>query len=60
MTFIPFNLNRFTPSFVNYKKGCTRFAVAVAIDKVYQLLARVCGSLRVLQLPPSLKLVATI
>jgi hypothetical protein len=58
MTFIPFNLNRFTPSFVNYKKGCTRFAAA--IDKVYQLLARVCGSLRVLQLPPSLKLVATI
>ena len=27
----------FTPSFVNYKKGCTRFAAAS--DKVYQLLA---------------------
>jgi hypothetical protein len=28
----------FAPSFVNYKKGCTRFAVAS--DKVYQLLAQ--------------------
>jgi hypothetical protein len=27
----------FTPGFVNYKKGCTR--LAVASDKVYQLLA---------------------
>jgi len=27
----------FAPGFVNYKKGCTRFAVAS--DKVYQLLA---------------------
>jgi len=27
----------FTPSFVNYKKGCTR--LAAASDKVYQLLA---------------------
>ena len=27
----------FTPGFVNYKKGCTRFAAAS--DKVYQLLA---------------------
>ena len=38
MTFIPFNLNRFTPSFVYYKKGCTRFASA--INKVYQLLVQ--------------------
>ena len=28
----------FAPSFVNYKKGCTR--LATASDKVYQLLAR--------------------
>jgi hypothetical protein len=28
---------RFAPGFVNYKKGCTR--LAVACDKVYQLLA---------------------
>jgi hypothetical protein len=28
----------FTPSFVNYKKGCTR--LAATSDKVYQLLAR--------------------
>jgi hypothetical protein len=28
----------FTPSFVNYKKGCTR--LAAASDKVYQLLAQ--------------------
>ena len=28
----------FAPSFVNYKKGCTR--LAVASDKVYQLLAQ--------------------
>ena len=27
----------FTPSFVNYKKGCTR--LTAAIDKAYQLLA---------------------
>jgi hypothetical protein len=27
----------FTPSFVNYKKGCSR--LAAASDKVYQLLA---------------------
>jgi len=27
----------FAPGFLNYKKGCTRFAVAS--DKVYQLLA---------------------
>ena len=43
----------FVPSFVNYKKGCTR--LAAASDKVYQLLAH--GSLR---LPPPLKLVAMI
>jgi len=29
----------FTPSFVNYKKGCIR--LAAASDKVYQLLAHV-------------------
>ena len=29
---------RFAPSFVNYKKGCTR--LAAASDKVYQLLAQ--------------------
>jgi hypothetical protein len=28
----------FAPTFVNYKKGCTR--LAAAIDKVYQLLAQ--------------------
>ena len=28
----------FVPSFVNYKKGCTR--LAAASDKVYQLLAQ--------------------
>jgi hypothetical protein len=44
------------PGFVNYKKGCTRFAATS--DKVYQLLAR--GSLRVLRLLPPLKLVAMI
>ena len=48
----------FAPSFVNYKKGCTR--LATASDKVYQLLAQVGGSLRVLRLPPPLKLVAMI
>jgi hypothetical protein len=30
-------LTRFSPSFVNYKKGCTR--LAAASDKFYQLLA---------------------
>ena len=46
----------FAPSFVNYKKGCTRRAAAS--DKAYSCLPRVGGSLRVLQLPPPLKLVA--
>ena len=32
------NTRGFTPSFVNYKKGCTR--LAAASDKVYQLLAQ--------------------
>ena len=40
------------------QKGCTR--LAAASDKVYQLLARVVGSLRVVRLPPPLKLVAMI
>ena len=31
------NQNRFAPSFVNYKKGCTQ--LTAARDKVYQLLA---------------------
>jgi hypothetical protein len=29
--------HRFAPDFVNFKKGCTR--LAIASDKVYQLLA---------------------
>jgi len=48
----------FAPGFVNYKKECTR--LAAASDKVYQLLAMVGGSLRVLRLLPPLKLVAMI
>jgi hypothetical protein len=40
------------------QKGYTR--LAAASDKVYQLLPRVGGSLRVLRLPPPLKLVAMI
>ena len=38
------------------QKGCTR--LAVASDKAYQLLSQGRGSLRVLRLPPPLKLVA--
>jgi len=40
------------------QKGCIR--LAAASDKVYQLLTQVVGSLRVLRLPPPLKLVAMI
>jgi hypothetical protein len=46
----------FTPGFVNYKKGCTRFAATS--DKVYQLLAHGRWFSPVtLRLPPPLKLV---
>ena len=45
----------FTPAFVNYKKGCTR--LAVASDKVTSCLPMVGGSFRVLRLLPPLKVV---
>ena len=48
----------FAPSFVNYKKGCTR--LATESDKVYQLLAHCRWFLRVFRLLPPLKLVAII
>ena len=48
----------FAPGFVNYKKGCTR--LAAASDNVTSYLPMVGGSLRVLWLPPPLKLVAMI
>ena len=48
----------FAPSFVNYKKGCTR--LAAASDKVYQLLAHGRWFSRVVRLLPPLKLVAMI
>jgi hypothetical protein len=35
----------FAPSFVNYKKGCTR--LAAASDKVYQLLAQGRSSIKI-------------
>ena len=46
----------FAPSFVNYKKGCTRLAAQVI--KFTSCLPMVGGSLRVLWLLPPLKLVA--
>jgi len=48
----------FASVFVNYKKGCTRFAAAS--DKVYQLLAHDRWFSPGTPLPPPLKLVAMI
>jgi hypothetical protein len=48
----------FAPGFVNHNKGCIR--LAAASDKAYQLLPMVGGSLRVLRLLPTQKLVAMI
>ena len=52
------NINAVNQWIARYKKGCTR--LATASNKGYQLLAHGRGSLRVLRLLPSLKLVAMI
>jgi hypothetical protein len=50
----------FAPGFVNYKKGALDSQLQV-IELLYQFnLSMVGGSLRVLRLPPPLKLVAMI